>query len=995
MYSDISDARTIICCLSTNATPLGGLDENDLDNVIKNIKLSNTNVIPLLADYGTLLKLPIYQKICEKHNVDYLLGTRISYTNSSNQLSELTLIAKNANGVRDLGKLLSDVNKKYKSSSVYGDSENSLPKWDYKTIDIDSLSFLSEDILIISNNENLLADEFKDIINPDNICFDARVPENNTSNPRIPIEKVYYLDNDSKDVHNAMLEKLDNKPPQWEFITNSNQLHSFSSFVNLNAANKTNSTETHEFINNFLNVKINRPEKLPAFKSDIDLTIDSRVKLNELLINNPELDRKKFEAYLDNEINVLKRIDGFGYFEILIGFKSWLDKKNKNNEEQVLLRGRGSAAASLILYLYGVTTSIVDPIRFELDLDRFIQVAKIELSDVDLDISSKHRPLFATYIEEVMHGSSAASFVVESKNKSTKELIKKVTKLLPKKYTKQESYYLDLLSNINSLKFKQLTTEELQIDNILMKLSEFNGIENIDNNLKELLDDCRIYSNKSISYKTHPSGYLSVNENDALVSSVFTKSGGRVLEVQKPADLGLVKFDILSSNPVDQLSQYASLIKKYQKDEYVPVSIDQCDHNFFKFFINNTVGVTQMSGLSMQKVLNKFKPNSLDELLVCMAVPRPILSKEDRFEFFKRRANNGKLPSNNLYNHPEITAILNVSCGYILFDEQIMGLCKRVIGLDALNTEKVRLAIKKGNKVKFEELKPIILDASHKNGVELSLANQLINLMANSIGKYSFPKGHAALYGAIAIEQVYAKYTQPVMAFESICMSNDFMDKKHPSGIGTQFEALCDEYIARGYTINAPLLSRSAISSYICDQGMNIYLPLDIVHKRYGYNVNEAFKNIYKFYLKSDSKNHTLKNFIDISHQSFISQMKSKNSDMSLREIQAIFKNNIEAIIYLGYFDDTGFVKKQTISDNRLQTREQLLSYASGYLESLLSPIEYNSYSMQEITLEAIELSKIEKSVYKKVMFDAPLVNPQFEFNDSLNNKKHSLKRSI
>lgn len=958
------DQESIICSLSTTATPLGGLSETQMDNLIARFSRSNGKITPLLMDYCSLISAVNFDISCKKHSVKGLVGTRVSLQIAKKIVGDIILIAKNQMGYEELIALITTVN--YHQHNIekikYTNSNLSLGKWVYKTCLVKDLLDISENIYLLCPNFRNFSKSLSKLHDRSDVKKLARIIKtkaiktHNTEDKKLVDSIGIYLknitlpDEASENLFKKCLDSNYDDIPEYE---TSEEILSKSKIKNLYETSQKTYTNTRRNTSNFIKqiqeITIQFKESMPNVDFGIDIEKESYSLLSEMLEEYPLLERKKYVLYLNNELNVLKEIDGTGYYQIIIAFSRYLKSKG------VIFRVRGSASSSLVFYLFGVSSKLADPVKQGLVLSRFITSGRQENPDVDIDIPTDQRKLFLEFMESHFGSGAVAAFTNKNTKGSFKELMRSSLALKGNEKTTLTIKDLNRLENKIRYEIKAYDRKDMQLTNVIEKSKELHNAVKGNNELKQLLSNAIQLSNWNNSFTTHQSGMIF--DPDMRFKSPRMKNaiGDAVIECTTPSKLGFVKFDILSSRNIELIREIDTIALKQGKQVTIP---DTFDARFFNYLYKNTAFLNQMGGNAMKYSLEKIQPKTIFELLLAMALPRPVLSSSDRRELYLRKE--GKpYPDLAMYRNKAVMNVLSSTYGFIIFDEQILELCSMVADFNDSDADKVRTAIKKGHTETLANFKNAFVTAATHNNISSEVANQVYSILHDSIGKYSFSKAHALSYASIAVEQAYRKYTYPDITYTAITKVFPYSTSNE---VSNKYSDLVAEYKSRGIVFSCPSITLSSRDDFLIKKTgrtVKMFPPLSPIFKgvdKYKIVILDCIEKLRRIKLSTPL---TLRDFIDFSADLFLISFKENKE--SLKEG---YKECIHRLIYFGAFDEHGFTKSIPISEGRVQIRNQLMAAAEGYIDDLYSDFPTQAITLSEIDIDIIELTKLESKLF-------------------------------
>lgn len=983
--------ESFLCGLSTSATPLGGLNNELLEQTISRFSRIGNKLSPVLMDYCSLLSLPDFEATCDKYGVKGMVGTRVALEDDSELLGELVFIANNAHGLNEISALISKINahshnlKKVK----YTDSNISLGNWVYKTMLPEDLDGISENVTVMISSktpemkEKLVGKAFGEKLLSKALVAKS-IYSQITSIEEVYLEQISFSDDANIDFYMKVLDSLKIDLPEWETKKGLFEKQTMRSLISASKATKTvpqARVNSAKLVSDSEFISVLEKEKMPSTNFGIDVFGGARELLESRLGSNPNLDKKKYRDYLEREIAILAEIGGAGYYQTIIAFSNYLKERSsyESSDGMAYIRIRGSAAASLIFNLYGVTSSLNDPVEQGLLIERFITSSRIEYPDVDIDIANDQRELFIEFMESSFGENTVASFVNRNQKASFRELLDKVVTLNANENSSINSAYISKLDEAIRVEIEAYDSQDMHLQNVEEKSKLLADQRKSNPELDRAIGLAKEYSEWTTTVTSHQSGMIFSPTREFKLPLLMNSKGGMVLESTKPSKLGFVKFDILSSNNVKFLREAAKLLKEQKGIDYeVP---NKFDESFFSFFADNTAFLNQMGGSSMRRTLQRVQPKNIYELLISMALPRPILTKEDREVYYKRRAGKLSLPDSAMYKDQRVTDILAPSCGFVLFDEQILELCFKVAGMSEARADKLRTAIKKNKLDVFHSMKDEFVSGVLSNGGNEVMGNEIYQVLEKSVGRYSFPKAHALSYAGIAMEQAWLKQNHPDIALNAVVNTFKIPTNPQSGQQFTSFDLLINEYSERGIEVVSPSISKSMRTGYRleCNGDKRVmYAPLDPIFKGLKGSYGEVLLDIVgKIRQKRLTNNLTLKSFIDIASPEFRRILMEEHKVANLSDVCNSFKGLVNRMIYFGVFDEVGFMKATPVSESRKDSRAALLGVSQMYMEDILSDSPTGKFNDVEIQIDSLDLYAAERSVFKTSFFDKKLDQQQ------------------
>ena len=480
---------------------------------------------------------------------------------------------------------------------------------------------------------------------------------------------------------------------------------------------------------------------------------------------NPVTDELKNR--LDFELDVINNMGFVDYFLIVWDFIHFA----KSNGVMVG-PGRGSAAGSIVSYTLTITD--IDPIKYNLLFERFLNPERVSMPDIDIDFAPEGRQKVIDYVVE-KYGSEQVAQIITFGTMKAKLAIRDVARALNFPYADAD-------------KVAKLIPNDLKmtIDGALEISSELKGLYNSDVKIKELIDVARALEGLPRHASTHAAGvvitkepivsYVPLNRNKDSVTTQFTKD---TIE-----SLGLLKMDFLGLRNLTVIENALKIIEKTRGEKINLAEIDYNRKEVFELISSgNTDGVFQLESAGMKGFMQEMKPSCLEDIIAGISIYRPGPMNQ-RHQYI----HNKNHPDDISYKHPLLEDILNVTYGFMVYQEQVMQIVRKLAGyslgradlmrrimskkkLDAMETERNNfiygLSDEDGN---------VIVDGCLKRGVDEKTAKAIFDEMSD-FANYAFNKSHAAAYAFVAYQTAYLKTFYPVEFMASLISSIDDMDK--------------------------------------------------------------------------------------------------------------------------------------------------------------------------------------------------------------------------
>ncbi len=444
---------------------------------------------------------------------------------------------------------------------------------------------------------------------------------------------------------------------------------------------------------------------------------------------------------LNYELGVIQQMGYAGYFLIVHDFVHFAKQKNIP-----VGPGRGSAAGSLVSYALEVTD--LDPLKYGLIFERFLNPDRISMPDIDIDFSDDGRAEVINYVKE-KYGEDSVTQIITFGKMMARQAIRDVGRVIGLPYGEVDKI-AKLIPHVPDMTIKKA----------LENVPEFKSLIDSTPEYQELIQHSLVLEGLNRNAGTHAAGvvitpgkltdYLPLYRNsDQEITSQFDMN---VIE-----SIGLLKMDFLGLRTLTVIQNTLELLRKRGKSIAID-SIPLDDPETFRLFgKGNTVGIFQFESSGMRDCLVKLKPEQLEDLIAMNALYRP--GPMDRIpDFIQRKHGKDTIE----YLHPVLEPILHGTYGVIVYQEQVLQIVQEVAGMSLAQADMMRRAIGKKKEEEMQRLKSEFIRGaqSHKKLTE----NQAITLfkMIEKFSNYGFVKSHSACYALIAYQTAFLKTHYPI-----------------------------------------------------------------------------------------------------------------------------------------------------------------------------------------------------------------------------------------
>ena len=766
----------------------GAIKIENLKDYCKSNKIKSIGI----SDTSNLCGVLEFSETISKQGTQPIIGTQINFE-FKNEKGLLTLIAKTEKGYRKLIEL--------SSRSFLENNDLSEPY-----CKIEDLYSLSEDIIVMSGTLNGLIGKlytksrfddieeiFKSLKKFYNNNFYIEIQRHGDLNEKqfekfnlnlsskfnIPIiasHEVFYIEKNMHDAHEALI-CIGNKT----YLNEKNRIkYSENHYLKSDDEMKLIFKDLPEALQNNYNLPFRcsfRPSFskpiLPNISSKNDGSADDKlirdsnnglnIKFKNFFCKKDQIpsDHKFYQLYkkrLDHELKIINEMQYSSYFLIVSDYINWA----KNNDIPVG-PGRGSGAGSLVAWCLSITD--VDPIKFNLIFERFLNPARISMPDFDIDFCEEKRDqvfkyLSSKYKESVAHiitfGKLKARMVIRDVGRViglSYGFVDSIAKMIPFDPSRPQS----LIECINSEPRLQKMIKE-------------------DKRVKKLIDLSLKLEGLNRNVATHAAGVVIADKK--LTSSVplYRDPSANLLlpstqfDMYSAENAGLIKFDFLGLKTLTVINKTEKLINENQN--FNIKEIDYEDNQVFKTLsLGNTVGLFQLESSGMKDALTNMKPTNLEDIIALVALYRP--GPMSNIPIYNECKNGKREPD---YIHPHLEEILKPTYGVIIYQEQVMQIAQKLSGFSAAEADILRKAIGKKKRTEVEKQKIRFIDGAVKNGIPKDVAAGIF-LKIEPFAEYGFNKSHAAAYAIIAYQTAYLKTYYP-NEFFAASMTMDISNQK-------------------------------------------------------------------------------------------------------------------------------------------------------------------------------------------------------------------------
>ena len=486
--------------------------------------------------------------------------------------------------------------------------------------------------------------------------------------------------------------------------------------------------------------------KLPAGETDSFAYLQ---KLCEKGFAERFPDRPQVHEQLEYELNMIKKMGFVDYFLIVSDFIGYA----KRNGIPVG-PGRGSAAGSVVSYCLHITD--VDPIKYSLFFERFLNPERVSMPDIDVDFCVNRRGEVIDYVNR-LYGSDHVAQIVTFGTMAARGAIRDVGRALSVSYAQTDAVAKQVPSGPGAL--NMTLDEALRLSKPLKELYEG------DENIKHLIDVAKALEGMPRHASTHAAGvvitekpvyeYVPLARND---ESVVCQYPMTTLE-----ELGLLKMDFLGLRNLTVLEDAAKLVRQFQPDFKVETIPEDDPETFEMLAAGHTSGVFQLESTGITGVCTSIKPKNIEDITAVIALYRP-----GPIDSIPRFVECSTHPEKISYKHELLRPILEVTYGCIVYQEQVIQIFRQLAGFSLGQADMIRRAMSKKKHKVIDAERIAFVHGDSERGIAGAVANGVPEDVANSIydeildfASYAFNKAHAVSYAIVTYRTAYMKRHYP------------------------------------------------------------------------------------------------------------------------------------------------------------------------------------------------------------------------------------------
>lgn len=917
-----------------------------IDELINRAKELNFESLAL-TDHGAMYGIPEFYKTATANGIKPIIGVEVYVAPESrfqkrpkidSRNFHLTLLAKNEKGYKNLLQL---VTRSHLEGFYYKPRVDKELLSEYHEGVIALSGCLAGEIsrLIIANRLDEAEEKIKEyqkIFGEDfylEINYHPKIEESKMikeqlirlskklSIPAVATYDTHYLKSEDAEAHDILLAvQTGNKIFEEDRLTLSADDFSFCSTEHMEELfyDFPEAIENTQLIADACNVALEFGKTLlPYFEVPLGETPESHLRklCEENLPKRFPKITPEINDRLNYELGVIEKTGFASYFLIVEDFVNWA----KNNGI-VVGPGRGSAAGSLVAYLLNITD--VDPLKYNLLFERFLNPERLQMPDIDMDFADTRRDEVVGYLKN-RYGENRVAQIITFGTMASRAAVRDTGRALGLSYS-----FCDTIA--------KLIPFNATLDEALTNVIELKNLYERDQDVKKLIDAAKKLEGVARHASIHACGIVITKEEIVNYTplqrapqdenSIITQYDMYSLE-----SLGLLKMDLLGLRNLTIIEDALNIIEQTTGEKINFSQLDEKDKKTFELMQKGeTVGVFQLESQGMRRYLKELKPTDMEDLIAMISLYRP--GPMDLIpHYIARKYGKEKIT----YLHPKLEPILKSTYGIAIYQEQLLQIAKDLAGFSLGEADLLRRAIGKKIKSLLDAQKQKLIQGMIERGINQDIAEKIWEFI-EPFAQYGFNRSHSACYAQIAFRTAYLKAHYP-LEFMTALMNNEATETERAA-------QLINECRRMRITVLPPDLNESFEKFSVVKEKNAIRFGLLAIK-----NVGE---NIVKEIIKERERNGRFENI-----ENFLQRICHKDLN----------KKSLESLTKAGVFDSLAEREKL------IANLDNLLSYNQEVRRISLSP-QINLFS-KELALPTLTLKETEPMpLEEKLKFEKELL---------------------
>jgi DNA polymerase-3 subunit alpha len=464
-----------------------------------------------------------------------------------------------------------------------------------------------------------------------------------------------------------------------------------------------------------------------------------------------------YEERLARELEVIIGMGFAGYFLIVADFVRWA------REQSIPVGpGRGSGAGSLVAYALGITD--LDPLRYELLFERFLNPERVSMPDFDIDFCMEGRDRVIDYVAE-RYGRNRVAQIITYGSMAARAVVRDVGRVLGHPYG-----YVDSIAKLIPMELGMTLERALEQDEELRRL--YREQEDV----QAIIDLARALEGLARNAGKHAGGVVIAPGDLTDYTPLYSEDGtGVVTQLDKDdvEAIGLVKFDFLGLRTLTIIDRAQRTLNELRAESGQPpidvTKVPMDDPATFALLRRcDTTAVFQLESRGMRDIVKRLQPDRFEDIVALVALYRPGPLQSGMVEdFIRRKHGEARID----YPHPDLVSILEPTYGVILYQEQVMQIAQVLAGYTLGGADLLRRAMGKKKAEEMAKQRSVFVAGAQARGVDVNVATHIFDLMEKFAG-YGFNKSHSVAYAVLAYQTAWLKAHYPA-AFMAAVLSSD------------------------------------------------------------------------------------------------------------------------------------------------------------------------------------------------------------------------------
>lgn len=693
--------------------------------------------------------IPFYQ-LCKQYGITPIIGMEIELDEENMQAIPFILLAKTTEGYKKLMQISSNLNRSIKvTMQEVIDKEN-------------IITIIPTDFLM--TNGDFSFERFQqviDVFSEEQVYYGISIVSraywnemkqvlDDTNNIGLALSNVRFLLQQDKLAYSYLRAMMEEVKWDQEALLHMNEMHLESlEEQNINFSEWKELVKNQQQLVESCNVQIDFHKRfLPAFPVPTDETADDyleRICYQQLKHKYPDVTDEIYTR-LNYELDVIQSMGFSDYFLIVSDFIQYAKA-----QDIMVGPGRGSAAGSLVAFILGITN--VDPIKYDLLFERFLNPERITMPDIDIDFSDEKRDQVIRYVQD-KYGTEHVAQIITFGTFQARSVLRELAKVMAIEES-DLNYILKLLPKDSAVKLATMVNQSTELIEYVKQSEKLMRFFKIANRLEGLPRHSSTHAAGVIISKNRLTEHVPIMQAENGIA--LTQYAMKELE-----QVGLLKMDFLGLRNLTLLER---LVQQLQRQK-ITIDLDNLPLDDIKTFEllqkGLTNGIFQLESEGMKHVLRNMIPTQFEDIVAVNALYRP--GPMQFIETYNQRKNGRE---DVTYLHQELEEILQPTYGVLIYQEQIMQIANKIAGFSYGEADILRRAVSKKERDAIIVQKKKFIDGCKSNGYSNKMAEEIFEWIVQ-FSNYGFNKSHAVAYSLIAYQLAYIKANYPNVFFAEL-----------------------------------------------------------------------------------------------------------------------------------------------------------------------------------------------------------------------------------